>query len=243
MPEGPSIVILKEEVQDFIGKKIILVSGNTKIDKDRLLNKKILDFKSWGKHFLICFKGFTLRVHFLLFGTYRINEHKDSPPRLHLRFADGEINLYACSLQYIDTPLDEVYDWTADIMNENWDEKAAIKKLKKQPDALVLDVLLDQNIFAGSGNIFKNEVPYRIKVHPLSRIGALPPATLRALVRETQNYSFDFYMWKRAYVLKKNWLAHTKRTCIRCNIPLTKAYLGKTARRTFFCENCQELYT
>ena len=76
-----------------------------------------------------------------------------------------------------------------------------------------------------------------------SRIGALPPAILRSLVRETQHYSFDFYMWKRAYVLKKNWLAHTKRTCVRCNIPLIKAYLGKTARRTFFCENCQVLYT
>ena len=243
MPEGPSIVILKEEVQEFIGKKIIEVSGNTKIDQDRLLHQKIIDFKSWGKHFLICFKGFSLRVHFLLFGTYRINEQKDSPARLHLGFANGEINFYACSLQYIDTPLDEVYDWTADIMNENWDENAAIKKLRKQPDALVLDVLLDQNIFAGSGNIFKNEVPYRIKVHPLSRIGALPPPILRDLVRETQHYSFDFYIWKRCYVLKKNWLAHTKKTCVRCKIPLTKAYLGKTARRTFFCEKCQVLYT
>jgi endonuclease-8 len=242
MPEGPSIVILKELVHPFIGKKIIEVSGNTKIDQARLLNKKITDFKSWGKHFLICFKGFTLRVHFLLFGTYRINEQKESPARLHLGFATGEINFYACSLQYIDTPLDEVYDWTADIMNENWNEQSAIRKLKKKPDALVLDVLLDQNIFAGSGNIFKNEVPYRIKVHPLSRIGALPAAKLRALVRETQQYSFDFYKWKKDYVLKKNWLAHTKRTCMRCKIPFTKAYLGKTARRTFFCGNCQVLY-
>lgn len=243
MPEGPSIVILKELVQEFTGKKIIEVGGNSKIDQQRLLNKRIITFKSWGKHFLICFKGFSLRIHFLLFGTYRINEKKESPARLHLGFAKGEINFYACSIQFIETPLDEVYDWTADTMNDNWDEKAAIKKLKKQPDSLVLDVLLDQNIFAGSGNIFKNEVPYRIKVHPLSRIGALPPAKLRALVRETRQYSFDFYKWKKAYVLKKNWLAHTKRTCKRCAIPLTKAYLGKTARRTFFCDNCQVLYT
>src|SRR5688572_4705716 len=143
MPEGPSIVILREEVQEFIGKKIIKVSGNTKIDQERIVNRTVVDFKSWGKHFLICFDGFSLRVHFLLFGTYRINEQKDSPPRLHLEFDDGEINFYACSLQYIDRPLDDVYDWTADIMNEAWDENAAIRKLKKQPDALVLDVLLD----------------------------------------------------------------------------------------------------
>ena len=52
MPEGPSIVILKEEVQAFKGKKIIEVSGNSKIDYQQLQNKTVTDFKSWGKHFL-----------------------------------------------------------------------------------------------------------------------------------------------------------------------------------------------
>jgi hypothetical protein len=33
MPEGPSIVILKEAVQSFKGKKVKEVSGNSKIDK------------------------------------------------------------------------------------------------------------------------------------------------------------------------------------------------------------------
>ena len=78
MPEGPSIVLLKELVDGFTGKAVIEVSGNSKIDQSRLLNKKITAFKSWGKHFLICFKVFSLRVHFLLFGSYRINEKKDS---------------------------------------------------------------------------------------------------------------------------------------------------------------------
>ena len=38
MPEGPSMVILKEAVQEFKGKKVVEVEGNTKIiDKDLLL--------------------------------------------------------------------------------------------------------------------------------------------------------------------------------------------------------------
>ena len=74
MPEGPSIVILKEEVQPFKGKKIISISGNSKIDYFQLQNKTVIDFKSWGKHFLVCCKGITLRVHFMLFGSYRMNE-------------------------------------------------------------------------------------------------------------------------------------------------------------------------
>ena len=77
MPEGPSIVLLKELVDGFTGKAVIEVSGNSKIDQSRLLNKKITAFKSWGKHFIICFKGFSLWVHFLLFGSYRINQKKD----------------------------------------------------------------------------------------------------------------------------------------------------------------------
>ncbi len=84
MPEGPTIIILKEEVQSFIGKKIIKVEGNSRLDIQRLSGKKIIDFKSWGKHFLICFKDFTVRIHFMLFGSYRINEQKESAPRLRL---------------------------------------------------------------------------------------------------------------------------------------------------------------
>lgn len=39
MPEGPSIILLKEEVQQFSGKKILAVSGNSKIDQAHLLFK------------------------------------------------------------------------------------------------------------------------------------------------------------------------------------------------------------
>jgi endonuclease-8 len=108
MPEGPSIVILKEAVQQFKGKKILEVSGNTKVDLPVLRNQVVVDFKSWGKHFLVCFKTFSIRLHFLLFGTYRINERKEMTPRLGLRFSNGELNFYTSSIQLIEGDLDEV---------------------------------------------------------------------------------------------------------------------------------------
>ena len=242
MPEGPSMVILKELVQPFKGKKVIHVSGNTKEAVEEFAGKKIIDFKTWGKHFLICFTQKTIRIHFLLFGSYRINEEKESPARLHLQFAKGELNFYACSVKVIEEDIDEVYDWTADVMNDEWNPKQARAKLKQHPGMLVCDALLDQTIFAGVGNIIKNEVLFRIKVHPESEVGKLPTAKLSALIKEARNYSFDFLEWKKEYTLKKHWLAHTKKTCPRCNLPLIKKYLGKTNRRTFFCNNCQELY-
>jgi endonuclease-8 len=74
MPAGPSIIILKEAVQAFKDKKIIEVSDHSKIDYHQLQNKTVTDFKGWGKHFLICCKRITLRIHFMLFGSYRVNE-------------------------------------------------------------------------------------------------------------------------------------------------------------------------
>jgi endonuclease-8 len=242
MPEGPSIVILKEEVQSFIGKEIIKVEGNSKLDIQRLSGQKIIYFKSWGKHFLICFKKFTVKIHFMLFGSYKINDQKDRVPRLRLIFDEGEINFYACSVKILEEDLDELYDWTSDVMNDLWNPKAAKEKLKEVPDMLVCDALLNQKIFAGVGNIIKNEVLFRTRIHPESKIGNLPPKKINELIKEARNYSFDFLEWKKQYVLRKHWLAHTKKICPRCELPFVKKHLGKTNRRSFFCNNCQVLY-
>jgi endonuclease-8 len=243
MPEGPSIVILKDEARGIVGQRIVAVEGNTKIDKERLVGERIVALRSWGKHFLVELTSFSLRIHFLMFGSYRIDERKEAPPRLGLRFrGGGEFNVYTCSVRFIDEPLDEIYDWSADVMSDTWDATAARKKLRATPETLACDALLDQNVFAGVGNIIKNEVLFRIRLHPLSKVGALPPRKLAQLVDEARRYSFDFLEWKRAFVLRKHWLAHTKRTCPRCHIPFVKAHLGRTQRRSFFCERCQRRY-
>ena len=175
MPEGPSLLIAKEEMILFKNKKVLSVGGNSKIEKERMVNKKLLDIRTWGKHLLLCFDTFTIRIHFLMFGSYRVNSAKEAAPRLHLKFAKGEINLYSCAVKIIEDPLHEIYDWSADVLSDEWDPKKARKKLKALPGILVADALLDQNIFSGVGNIIKNEVLYRIKVHPRTMIGNLPP--------------------------------------------------------------------
>lgn len=240
MPEGPSIVILKELAASFAGKKILTATGNAKLDKARLEGERIVAIRSWGKHFLIECDGFALRVHFMLFGSYRIDERKDTAPRLSLGFARGrELNFYACSVRYLEGSLDDIYDWRADVMSDHWDPLLARDKLKAMPDTLVCDALLDQDVFAGVGNIIKNEVLFRIRVHPLSTAGALPAGKRRELIKEARNYSFDFLKWKKAFVLKKHWLVHTKTMCPRCEVPLSRGHLGATRRRSFFCERCQ----
>jgi endonuclease-8 len=244
VPEGPSLFILKEESSRFVGQRIVHAEGNTRaIDPARLVGQPIVSLRTWGKHFLVELPDLVLRIHFLLFGSYRIDERRDRPPRLSLAMEDGgELNFYACSIKELDGDLETAYDWSVDVMSGSWNPAAARKKLRAAPATLACDALLDQHIFSGVGNIIKNEVLFRIRVHPLSTVGALPAPKLRALVEQAHTYSFEFLEWKKQYVLKQHWLAHTKSICPRCHIPFRKAKLGRSNRRSFYCERCQKRY-
>lgn len=244
MPEGPSIVILSELLAPFEGRKVLAVEGNAKADIQRAKEKTLEYCLSWGKHTLLCFDDFYLRIHFLMFGTYRINERKETAPRLSLQFSDGEINFYTCSVQlYEGTPL-AVYDWSSDLMSQQWNAQAALEKLQQLPaSALICDALLNQEIFSGSGNIMKNEVLWRMRVHPESKVRAIPEKLQQQIVDDVHAYSFLFYEWKKQYVLKKNWKIYKKGICPRCNLKTTRAYLGRTPRLTTYCSDCQNLYS
>jgi len=242
MPEGPSIVIAKEAMQLFAGQKVIAVTGNTTFDKEKMDGQKILSIKSWGKHLLLCFKDFTVRIHFLMFGSYSVNEKKENRViRLGLRFKKGELNFYTCSVKFLEEDVDTLYDWTADVMNDDWDAKAAKKKLKNVPEMMICDALLEQDIFSGVGNIIKNEVLYKVKVQPESLIGKIPTPIISKLIKEVRIYSFQFLEWKKKFILKKQWLSHTKKMCLRCDFPFIKKNTGKNKRRSFFCTKCQSL--
>lgn len=243
MPEGPSIVLLKEKLLPFKGKRVLDANGYAKgFNADRLIGKTLTDVKTWGKHTLLCFPKFTVRVHMMLFGTYRINEHTAKNASLHLRFAKGEINFYIAAIKLIEQPLNEVYDWAADIMSDAWDAEAAFNKLRQKPNMMICDALLDQKIFSGSGNIVKNEALFRAKIHPESLIGEIPDDKLHHLIKTVVDFSADFLKWKAKNVLTKHLEAYEKDICPRNHIPFTKKDTGKTKRHSYFCEKCQELF-
>jgi endonuclease-8 len=178
-----------------------------------------------------------------MFGSYSIDENKKPARslRLGLRVTNHVLYFYNCSIRLL-TPGADLYDWQADVLSNEWDPLKARRKLKAIPDTLICDALLDQQIFSGVGNIIKNEVLYRIKLHPENLIEQIPASKLSSVIKEARDYSFDFLKWKKEFTLKKHWLAHTKKTCLRCNLPIIKKYCGKTKRRTFFCSGCQVRY-
>lgn len=245
MPEGPSIVILKEAIESFKGKKVLEADGYGKaLDFGRLHGTKITNIKTFGKHLLICFPNFTIRVHLQMFGSYRINDDKENRnPKLRMRFAhDQTLSFYAGSIVMIDEPLDEVYDWSGDVMNKKFSVKKALDKMAAKPKMIATDALMDQTIFAGVGNIIKNEVLFRIKVHPKSKVGKMPEAKLKEMIRESIRYSFEFLEQKQAQTLSKHWKVYTRTKCPRDGHKIKKEYLGKASRRTYYCTACQKMY-
>ena len=248
MPEGPSLILLREELSQFVGARVVDVGGTAAIDLGRMRGHRVRAVRTWGKHLLLEFDGVTLRIHLLLYGRCRVMSHpaavaRGAAPRVSLEFDEARVDFTACSAKYVEGELDNAYEWRADVMSDAWDPAAARAKLRAAPDMLACDALLDQGIFSGAGNIIKNEVLFRIRVHPLSRIGGLPARKLSGLVDDVRGYSFDFLAWKRGGVLKSKWQVHTRLLCPRCGGALRhdKA-LGKSKRRSFCCEHCQVLY-
>jgi endonuclease VIII len=59
-------------------------------------------------------------------------------------------------------------------MSPLWDEKAVTKLAKAGQERMICDVLMDQEIFAGLGNIIKNEVLFNVHLHPEAIVEDLP---------------------------------------------------------------------
>ncbi|HEX3383926.1 MAG TPA: DNA-formamidopyrimidine glycosylase family protein [Mucilaginibacter sp.] len=243
MPEGPNLIMTKENLLQFKGRRVTAASGYAKnVDPDMLKGNTLKDIKTWGKHLLLVFEDFTLRVHFGLFGSFRIDRPVKKNAALHLQFGEDEVNFSIVKIQVIDEPLDKVYDWSADIMSKKWDERKAIEKLKAKPKLMICDALLDQNIFAGSGNIIKNEALFRARIHPESLCGEIPDDKLKELSREVIAFSKEFLKYGKTHHLGERLEAYNEEMCPRNHIPFHKKDTGKTKRRTFYCDKCQVLY-
>lgn len=249
--EGPSLYLAAEWLAPFVGKVILAVEGNTKIGKERLSGKTILGIFSWGKHLVFQFDGFSMRVHFMLYGSFEATlkdkkvtgdyPKKKASPRLTLTCEEGQIIFYSCSLKYLETPhaLD-LYDFSTDIMSSAWDPKKAFIAVKNHQEDEIADVLLDQTIFSGVGNIIKNEVLFLVKKKPTILIRNISDLLLRKIIKTTQKFSLQFYEWRKQFVLKKHYRIYRKSLCSLCGAKVCRKKTGKRERISFFCPKCQK---
>ncbi len=247
--EGPSLYLAQEQLRPFKKKVILKVSGNTKIEKERFINKEIKDIFSWGKHLLFQFDTFALKVHFLLYGTFSAtidnktvtgDYKKARTPRLQFDLENGQVEMYNCSVKIIeDSKIKKTYDFTQDIMSKKWDQNSAYKKILKYPKEQIADVLLDQEIFSGVGNIIKNEVLSVVYIHPERKINEIKLKKLEEIIDVARSYSIQFYKWRKKFLLLKNLKIHRKGQCPHCGGKVTHQKTGKRQRWSHYCPICQ----
>ena len=243
MPEGPQMVVIKEEVEHFIGQRLLSAEGNAQeIPFERIKGNELIDVKTFGKELLFCFKDFTIRIHLMLFGKYAIDSKLNRVLRLGFVFEGGYINFYACECRFIEVPLDGVYDWTIDVMNKKFNGAVAVEKLLNKPKQIICEALLDQNILAGVGNKLKNESLFRRQVHPESIVGEIPKNVLKGLVDECVKLSFEYLEAKHVGSDNELWQVYKRKECVRDHIPIRKEKIGKSGRTCYYCDKCQKLY-
>ncbi len=249
--EGPSIHLAAEQLAPFVGKRINAVRGNSRIGIGRLCRARVREIFAWGKHLVFQFDGFALRVHFMLWGTFAATVNgtsvtgdyrRGSAPRLAIDFPNGEITIWAASLKFLESAdAKSGYDFSADVLHDAWDPRAAFKKSRAFARAEIADVLLDQAIFAGVGNIIKNEVLFRTRTSPFSAVGRLSDRKLQAIVADARAFSFRFLELRRVFALRKNLEIYGRSICSVCGGKVSRAVHGSRARRSFFCVRCQRV--
>lgn len=238
--EGPSLIIACEELKPFVKGKIAAASGVAKLPFEELDGATLKRVQSWGKHLLLTFSTVTLRIHFLMFGSYRIdNPRENRLAKLEVEIDSHKIYFYSCAVKVLEKKFENDYDWTVDLMSPKWNPVQALKSVKTKPAAQICDILMNQNIFSGLGNIMKNEILFNLRMHPETKVMDLKLSRLKALVSEAERYAWQFYEWKKKNVLKRNWLVMRKRTCPKCNGKIIKCETGKLKRLSHYCSKCQ----
>jgi endonuclease-8 len=179
-----------------------------------------------------------------MFGSYRINEVRPGrTPRLALKFRNGIVYFYSCSIRFFADEYRDALDPRIDLMSSEWDERHVVDLMAPKRNSPLCDLLLDQTVFAGSGNIIKNEVLFNIRRHPLTRLSRLARQDWLRLAQAVHSYCWNFYEWKKKFELRKHWQVYRQRLCPLCERKLIREPMGKNARLTFYCSRHQPLYT
>jgi endonuclease-8 len=246
--EGPSLIILREEIEPFIAKKIKKICGNSRMPIQKLKGLKLKRVKTWGKVLFLFFSNskqeeIVIKIHFLLFGSYRINDPKiNSATRLELQFENGVLYFYACSIKFVSSEMFDELDFKVDVLSDSWDISHVVRLLKTEKKTYLCDLLLNQSIFSGSGNIVKNEVLFNIRRHPLTQLKSIRESDWPRLATAVRDYCENFYRWKKKFELRKHWQVYRQTTCRLCSSKLKRENLGKKfKRRTFYCAQHQPL--
>lgn len=200
MPELPEVETIKNQLNEVMPLKIksFVTSDvsdsiiHTKIDK--LKGIMILEVRRKGKMLdLLLSDGRHLLSHLGMTGGWRISKEKVLEKHTHLQFT-GEHNGEKVFVAYVDPrrfghmylyneedAQKKLSELGVDLKSVDFSYVYFKKMLLKYPERLIKVTLLDQSLFAGTGNYIANEICARAKVLPQRKVKTLKETEIKKL--------------------------------------------------------------
>ena len=176
MPEGHTIHRLAADLRkDFVSKRVEATSPQGRFaESAALLNGlQMIKSEAWGKH-LFCHweNGNILHVHLGLIGKFR-KVNRDDPPRdtirLRLVYESSAWHLtgpQTCALITEDDLQDVINKLGPDPLRVGLRGMSKFKKRLGESKKPIGAALLDQNLLAGIGNVYRAELLFLCGIHP-----------------------------------------------------------------------------
>jgi formamidopyrimidine-DNA glycosylase len=243
-------------------------------------NQKIIKVERRGKNILINLENnLTILIHLkmtghLLYGKYgkqgktwvalEDGPLKDDPYNKHIRFlfildndkhvALSDLRKFAKVTLYEKSDLDHL---GPEPLDESFTFEKFTERLNLKHKGKIKTVLMDQEIIAGIGNIYSDEILWRVGVHPESITSKIPKKTLKEMhkaIKELLNKGIDFGGDSMSdyrniegkpgrFQGEHKVYQRAKEKCLKkgCNGNIVRKMVG--ARSAHFCNTHQQLFT
>lgn len=252
MPELPEVEVVRRELLKLRGGRIQRIEANDARIVDQrvgIVGRRVREVGRRGKWLRLALDGAIVFSHLGMTGDWIVTTH-DAPP---LRFERVRIDVEKRSARYTDprrfgrfvTAKDDIDAWRElgpDPLLDGIDEAHVLGVMKKRRRT-VKEVLMDQTLLAGVGNILAIEALFEARVDPRRssrsvtkrEVHAIARA-LRSIIRRTIAHDERLVAGKRSRSPFRIY-GRAKDPCPRCGGKLRQIVLG--GRGTTFCTSCQ----
>ena len=110
-------------------------------------------------------------------------------------------------------------------------------RARSHPTRPIGEVLLDQSVAAGIGNVVRAEALYALRIDPWASLGGLSDETLSGLFEHARTVLQGGV--RAGGILPK--VVYGARICRRCGSPVRRRGMGDEARIVHWCATCQRL--
>ncbi len=255
MPEGDTIHRAATRLRPVLaGKTVASFTGTRLSGPTPGPGTTIRDVEARGKYLLVHFDdGLTLETHMKMSGSwhiYRLGERWRRSPGAARAVIETDEGWVAVCFSAPHVRLTREPDGPGhlgpDLCRPDADLDEAVRRFSlSEPDRPLADVLLDQRVCCGVGNVYKSEVLFACGHHPLTPVGRVDErqrtdlvATAHRLLRR----NLDGGSRTTVTVGGRDGLAvygRRGRPCITCGEPIAYRVHGRHARSSYWCPTCQ----